>query len=168
MDHPNITKFLGLCRLKESKLPVLVTELMTEGNLHNFLESQGDKQSIPFMFKLFMMRDVSNGLVYLHQREEPIVHRDLSATNVLLGPNYVAKIADFGTSRVLDISSRKKKIRELTTNPGRLEYMPPEAECGQYHTPLDIFSFGHLFLFTMLQVNVGFCSTFSVTIDPSL
>ena len=36
MDHPNITKFLGLCRLEESKLPVLVTELMTEGSLHDF------------------------------------------------------------------------------------------------------------------------------------
>ena len=98
------------------------------------------------------MRDVSQGLLYLHQQEDPIVHRDLSATNVLLGPNYVAKIADFGTSRVLDLSFRKKKIRELTTNPGRLEYMPPEAERGNYYTPLDIFSFGHLFLFTLLQV----------------
>ena len=77
---------------------------------------------------------------------------------MLLGLNYVAKMADFGTSRVLDITSRKKKIRELTTNPGRLEYMPPEAECGNYHTPLDIFSFGHLFLFTLLQVYLIVCS----------
>ena len=43
MDHPNITKFLGLCRLKESKLPVLVTELMIDGSLHDFLEKKGDE-----------------------------------------------------------------------------------------------------------------------------
>ena len=49
-----------------------------------------------------MLADVSKGLVYLHNRSSPIIHRDLSATNILLNSAMVAKISDLGNSRIID------------------------------------------------------------------
>ena len=40
----------------------------------------------------------------------------------------------------------------MTSNPGTLDYMPPEAlECGVYDQKLDVFSFGHLAIYTIIQ-----------------
>ena len=60
-----------------------------------------------------------------------------------------AKIADLGVSKLIDL--RKAKVH--TKVPGTSDYMPPEAmqEKPVYDTKLDIFSFGHLMLYTILQ-----------------
>jgi serine/threonine protein kinase len=69
---------------------------------------------------------------------------------VLLDSNLLAKISDFGNSRIVP----DKKFRKITANPGKVEYMPPEASKRDYGRPLDIFSFGHLSLFVLLQVSI--------------
>ncbi|CAI8019243.1 Receptor-type tyrosine-protein phosphatase alpha [Geodia barretti] len=80
------------------------------------------------------------GLQHLHQQKPAIIHRDLTANNVLL-KNGVAKIGDFGNSRIVDL----KTSEPLTTRPGTIDYMPPEAmEGGLYNEKLDIFSYSHL------------------------
>ena len=64
----------------------------------------------------------------------------------------VAKIADFGNSRIVDISP-DQLAKTMTCVPGTLVYLPPEAFDPQpkYNEKLDIFSFGHLLLYTMVQ-----------------
>ena len=145
MNHPNITKFLGVCHNPAlSELPVLVMEKLNR-SLDDFLEKTPD---IPFLRKRSILEDVAKGLVYLHNREPfPIIHRDLTAKNVLLTADLVAKITDFGNSRLVDLQPGQLP----TQNPGTLVYMPPEAS-SDYDPSLDIFSFGHLALFTALQV----------------
>ena len=89
-------------------------------------------------------------LVYLHSHSPLIVHRDLTARNVLLTNTMLAKIADLGNSRIIESNALSKT---LSTVPGTLVYMPPEAMANppQYNEKLDIFSFGHLALYTALQ-----------------
>eukprot|EP00731_Ephydatia_muelleri_P005138 Em0002g1314a len=95
--------------------------------------------------KLSVLRDVSAGLLYLHSFNPPIIHGDLTMTNILLTPDWRAKIADFGNSVDENI---------LSTAPGALIYMPPEAFVKplRYDAKLDIFSFGTVSLFMSLQV----------------
>ena len=146
LQHPNVVKFWGICFLPDSQLPVLVTELLT-GNLHNHLESTRD---IPLPDKRSILQNVCNGLEYLHSHDPVIIHRDLSATNILLTKSKTAKIADLGNSRIVDISTSQL----FTPLPGNPVYMPPEAfgtSC-QYSTSLDMFSFGVVALFTTTQV----------------
>ena len=66
----------------------------------------------------------------------------------------VAKITDFGNSRIVNIQPGQL-ARTLSRNPGTLVYMPPEAltTAARYGPSLDIFSFGHLGLFVGLQVS---------------
>jgi serine/threonine protein kinase len=95
-----------------------------------------------------MLRDIAKGLAYLHPQ---VIHRDLSAKNILLTPFFTAKICDFGSALSSDSNSRP---HELTPYPGERVYMPPEAlaDPAMYDCSMDIFSFGHLALFTMIQV----------------
>ena len=149
LRHPNITQFLGLCFLPDCQLPVLVMERL-DGSLDDLLESV---PNIPLALKRSMLEDVARGLVYLHNHDPKIIHRDLTSKNVLLSPSLMAKITDFGNSRLVNIQPGQL-AQTLSRNPGTMVYMPPEAltAAARYGPSLDIFSFGHLGLFVGLQV----------------
>ena len=149
MRHPHVVQFLGLCFLEGSALPVLVMERL-DSSLDELLE---DAPGLPLTLKRSLLADVARGLLYLHTHNPPVVHRDLSARNVLLTSSLVAKISDLGNARIVDLRPGQL-ARTLTRLPGTLSYMPPEAlvEGSQYGSRLDIFSFGHLALFTLTQV----------------
>ena len=105
---------------------------------------------IPSNVKCRILHDVSLGLQYLHDHQPPIVHRDLTANNVLLAQDMRAKIADFGVSRIID---GNKRLCTLTQAPGTSVYMSPEAlvPSPKYDQQLDIFSFGVLIIHVVLQ-----------------
>eukprot|EP00731_Ephydatia_muelleri_P035807 Em0162g13a len=75
-------------------------------------------------WKISIMLDVLKGLAYLHNRSPAVIHRDLSAKNVLLTADMMAKITDFGVSRIV---TRAWPGVNSTQNIGTLVYMPPEA-----------------------------------------
>ena len=147
LRHPNITLFLGLCFLPGTRLPLLVMELL-ETSLDDLLEHM---PNLPLTLKRSVLEDIAGGLLYLHERPSPVIHRDLTAKNVLLTSSLVAKITDMGNSRIIDV----RPAKTLSTLPGTLVYMPPEAlnDRHRYGPSLDIFSFGHLALFTLIQVS---------------
>jgi serine/threonine protein kinase len=109
--------------------------------------------NLPLSFKRSVLEDVASGLLYLHERPSPVIHRDLTAKNVLLTSSLVAKITDMGNSCIVDMRPGQM-ARTLTEFPGTFVYMPPEAldDRHRYGPALDIFSFGHLALFTITQV----------------
>ena len=101
-----------------------------------------------------MLEDVARGLLYLHTHDRQIIHRDLTAKNVLLTSSLVAKITDLGNSRIVNLQPGQL-ARTLSRLPGTQDYMPPEAftAASRYGPSLDVFSFGHLALFTLTQVH---------------
>ena len=146
LRHPNIVQFLGICFFDESSVPVLVMECL-DANLESLLTQTSN---LSIHAKINVLLDIAKGLVYLHSHTPPIVHRDLTARNVLLTNTLLAKIADLGNSRIIESNAL---THTLSTVPGTLVYMPPEAMANppQYNEKLDIFSFGHLALYTALQ-----------------
>lgn len=146
LRHPSIVQFLGICIFKDCRVPVLVMECL-EASLESLLD-QGKTLSISI--KTSVLLDVAKGLVYLHSHSPPVIHRDLTARNVLLTSTIQAKIADLGNARIIE---SQKLTKTLSTAPGTLVYMPPEAMAHppQYDDKLDMFSFGHLALFVALQ-----------------
>ena len=147
--HPNIVQFKGVYYAKTSDLPIMVMELM-DTSLSSFIKKNQSK--IAMKTKLSILHDVSLGLSHLHGRRPAVIHRDLSSNNVLLSKGYlVAKISDLGTAKMIRADSKQTKSR-LTTAPGTLHFMPPEAleeNDPVYGTPVDVFSFAgitvHLF-----------------------
>jgi len=150
MRHPHVVQFLGLCYLEGSTLPVLVMERM-DSSLDELLEGV---PGLPLALKRSLLADVMRGLLYLHSRSPPVVHRDLSSRNILLTSSLVAKISDLGNARIVNLQPGQL-ARTLTHLPGTFVYMPPDHEGSRYGPPLDIFSYGHLSLFTLTQVSKG-------------
>ena len=143
--HSNIVNFLGVYyEPGPSGLPIMVMELM-DTSLAKFVEY--NKSRISFGKKVSILYDVSQGLSFLHNRKPPILHRDLSPNNVMLTKQLVAKIGDLGVAKVVQADNRQTKSK-LTTTPGTLDFMPPEAQVDNptYGTPIDVFSFGGIAL----------------------
>ena len=153
LHHRNIVQCKGVSLVMDHPLPVLLMErLMT--SLHAYL-LHPDNSNLSVGRKVSIFRDTASGLHYLHSHTPAIIHRDLTAKNVLLDSELRAKIADFGNSRIMDLDPESSP-ETLTSLPGTLEYMPPEAQGGRvtYDPSLDVFSFGHLSLFTITQTPV--------------
>ena len=152
ISHQNIVESRGVCFL-DHPMPVLLMERLMS-SLHAYLLDPSH-QAMQVTAKVSILCDVASGLSYLHNHKPAIIHRDLTAKNVLLNSNLRAKIGDFGNSRLMDLDPESSP-ETFTRIPGALEYMPPEA-CGQhasYDPSLDVFSFGHLVLFTVIQSRV--------------
>ena len=111
-----------------------------EENLQQFLGRHTDKLSLHE--QLHISLQITKGVAFLHQLKPPMVHRDLNDKNVLLSSNGIAKIGDFGQSKL------KQKLFLTTKQPGMVLFMPPEAlkaDC-EYDESLDVFSLGVLML----------------------
>ena len=153
LKHPNTVNCKGVCYLHNHPLPVLLMErLMT--SLHAYLLDPKNS-NLPVNRKLSFLLDTARGLDYLHSHTPAIIHRDLTAKNVLLDSKLRAKISDFGNSRIMDLDPNATP-GTMTSLPGTLDYMPPETMGGgvTYDPSLDVFSFGHLALFTLIQTHV--------------
>jgi len=105
--------------------------------------------NIPLNVKLSILDEVCLGLRYLHSRAPPIVHRDLTPNNILLGRSLEAKITDLGVAKVIQTDSK----RTMTKIPGTPDFMPPEAlnKKPVYGPPLDVFSYGGVALNVITQ-----------------
>ncbi len=142
-DHPNVVKHLSTekCSLWENI--VLVMELM-DCNLRSYFSGLGNRE-MPLAddIELSLCKNVASGLAYIHSKQ--IIHRDLCGDNILLKLDQsmpIAKISDFGMSRLIDPTNLSSTLSALTYRNG---YLPPEASQSDektYDQSLDIFSFG--------------------------
>ena len=142
--HPNIVQLIGVHYPRGSQLPMLVMEYLPF-SLTQCLEREDVEEGLPLQMKYSILLDVAKGLCYLHGKSPPIVHRDLTANNVLLTSSYTAKISDLGVSRLADTF---KTHEPLTTAPGNAIVMPPEAITDKpvYNHKLDVFTYGCLII----------------------
>ena len=139
--HPYIVQFLDITVHPETKLPVLLMELLDE-SLTTMLERS--KQPLAYHIQVDICHDVALAVVYLHS--ENIVHRDLSSNNVLIIAGKRAKVTDFWMFGidVTDAANAIPIMTSLSKQPNSLEYMPPEAlrEPPKYTKKLDCYSEG--------------------------
>lgn len=140
LKHPKIVQFLGVHFEAGSELPTLVMEFM-----HTTLSACLDRYGkLPEEISYTILDDVATALCFLHGQNPPVIHRDLTANNVLLTADMRAKVSDLGVAKILTPAQRT----QMTMCPGTPAYMPPEAleHNPTYDTGIDTFSYGVLML----------------------
>ncbi len=141
LQHPNIVQYLSTTKHPKSGGTILVLELM-DCNLRSYFSGL-DEESLTSECEISLSKDIACGLAYIHSKK--IIHRDLCGDNILLKlaqPLPVAKICDFGMSRLYDPS---KFSSTLTAVGHRMGYLPLEAirlNREKYDNSLDVFSLG--------------------------
>eukprot|EP01133_Synstelium_polycarpum_P016773 gene16773-19946_t len=133
-SHPNLLRLEGACiipRQREMSTFMIVTELMHKGTLWDNI-----KKHHPLSFNTIIRHSLSiaRGLAYLHSLD--LIHRDIKATNILIDENDVAKVGDFGLSRIVDTMN-------MTSFAGTPKWEAPECLAGEgYTSAADVYSFG--------------------------
>lgn len=150
LKHKNIVRYVGVTFKEGHNTPLLIMEKL-KFVLHDYL-LETPVSELLLTQKLKFLYDVANGLYFLHTRNPTVIHRDLTAKNVLIDSTLTAKISDFGNSRIVDLEFSQGTT--MTGAPGTLEYSAPETLCSHacYSSSIDMFSYGHLAMFTICQV----------------
>lgn len=138
-DHERLVRVYGAERIEG--LAVMWMEYVDGPTLAERVGPIEAPKPVSLEDTLKWLRDIAEGLAYLHAMDPPRVHGDLKLDNVLL-PEDGARLLDFG-------QSRKVEERFVATNgTGCLPYMAPETlgqgvePEGRRYVPSDIYACG--------------------------
>jgi eukaryotic-like serine/threonine-protein kinase len=138
VSHPNIVAITTA--EKQDNVFFIVMEYVPGETLENIIGAHG---ALELNRALDYTCQICNAVDHAHA--QGVIHRDLRPANVLVGENDMLKVADFGTSRFLEIAAHG------TTVIGSPPYMAPEQFHGRAVFASDIYSLG----VTMYQMLTG-------------
>ncbi|KAJ0037857.1 hypothetical protein Pint_23132 [Pistacia integerrima] len=152
INHPNLVKLHGYC--SDPRGLLLVYEYITNGTLADHIHGSNSlyrKGSLTWQVRLDIALQTALALEYLHfSVVPPIVHRDITTSNIFVEKDMRIKVGDFGLSRlmVLPETTSSSSSGFVCTGPqGTPGYLDPD-----YHRSFrlteksDVYSFGVVLL----------------------
>jgi serine/threonine protein kinase len=147
LSHPNIVTVYDL--LFEGGRFFIVMEYVTGENVSSVIIRSRSAFEMKRCIHIF--KHILSAFSYAHA--EGIIHRDIKPSNIILGPNDVPKILDFGIAKITSIDLG---ITKTGTKMGSVFYMSPEQVMGeQLDKRTDVYSLG-VTLFEMLTGTLPF------------
>ncbi len=157
LDHPNIVRVYDF--IASGDTTCIVMEYVPGRDLRKMITRETGPIPAPRAIKLF--KQVLSAIDYAHNfiysdktgdKHQGIIHRDLKPANILVTPDDVVKVTDFGIVKVRGV----KGGTQMGFNPGTPEYMSPEQARGrELDQRSDIYSLGIVF-YEMLTARVPF------------
>ncbi|KAL8058315.1 hypothetical protein ABFX02_03G010200 [Erythranthe guttata] len=135
--HRNLVRIIGCCSNTEFK--ALILEYMPNGSLEKWLYYSRNR-GLDLMQRLKIAIDVALALEYLHHYHTfPVIHCDIKPSNVLLDEDMVARVGDFGISKLFDHGEVAVQTKTVAT----IGYAAPEYGTeGKVSTKGDVYSYG--------------------------
>lgn len=139
IEHLNLVRFHGFLEYGGEQL--IIVEYVPNGNLREHLEGLNGK-FLEFSVRLEIAIDVAHAITYLHTySDQPVIHRDIKSSNILLTNNCRAKVADFGFAKLAPSDA----THVSTQVKGTAGYLDPEyLRTYQLTEKSDVYSFGVL------------------------
>jgi len=118
--------------------PISATQQMEYGSLYDILRNETMYAGGEIILQI--IRDITQGIQFLHASKPAILHGDLKAKNILVDSRFRAKVADFGFSTMK--GAKSKNVLQ-----GTPFFMAPEylRRSSEYTTQCDIYSLGMIF-----------------------
>ena len=123
----------------------IVTEYCARGSLTAVLQasraSPDRAAELTWSRRISMTADCCRGMLYLHSRRPPIIHRDLKSANLLVTASWKLKVSDFNLSKIMEDTTRSTSLQAM--NP---RWLAPEVLGGAAATlASDVFAMGVIF-----------------------
>ena len=137
LNHPNLTHYhdSGELLLGGQKMAYIVYDFISGETLAQ--KTGREKGYSVYQAKQYVL-GVLEGVMFLHNLDNPIIHNELTTENVMLDmKDNAPKIIDFGYARFL--SQNRRAFQKDGLNP---YYMAPEAFNGIFTVQSDIYSVG--------------------------
>lgn len=142
LGHPNIIRLFdaGTVRTPEGYRGYFTMEYVGGGSLGATMDGYRDGGAAPVDFAVEVMAQIAAGLAVAHEQSPPIVHRDITPANVLVGYTGTGlrlRVSDFGLAKSAD------PVTQLASAQGTYAYMAPEALRNEgYSRASDVWSVG--------------------------
>ncbi|KAL4621989.1 hypothetical protein ACB092_06G264900 [Castanea dentata] len=152
LRHPNLVTLIGYCQ----EVQALIYEYIPNGSLEDRLRCRDNTPPLSWQIRVCIATELCSSLIFLHScKPFSILHGDLTPAKVLLDANFVSKLCDFGSCRLLshEQSSNNITLRWKTEPKGTsFAYLDPEfLSTGELTLKSDVYSFG----ITLLQLLTG-------------
>lgn len=147
LNHPNIATLYNF--IQEGSDFFMAMEYVEGDSLETLIRRVG---ALPTAVCAEIVRQGLEGMYHAHRKG--ILHRDIKPANLMLTPDGIVKLMDFGIARVVG----EQRITQANRVVGTLEYMAPELIKGQEPSPAsDIYAMGVL-LYELLSGKLPFAS----------
>ncbi|KAK9137343.1 hypothetical protein Sjap_007937 [Stephania japonica] len=133
LKHKHIMEFYSSWVDAANRNINFITEMFTSGTLRQYRERH---KRVNIRAVKHWCRQILKGLLYLHNHDPPVIHRDLKCDNIFINGNQgLVKIGDLGLAAI----RRKSYVAHCVGTP---EFMAPEVYEEEYNELVDIYSFG--------------------------